>query len=50
MCVQAIVESNPFGIDYNTNKEEKQIGQEYAGKLGCEYSSLVTDILHCTVH
>ena len=37
--MQAIVESDPFGIDYNTLKEEKQIGQEYAGKLGCEYSS-----------
>ena len=37
VCMQAIVESNPFGIDYNTNTEEKKIGREVAGKLGCKY-------------
>ena len=37
--MQAIVESDPFGVYYRTAKEEKKIGHEFARKLECEYGS-----------
>ena len=39
--MQAIVESDPFGVYHRTAEEEGKNGQEFARKLGCEYGSLL---------
>ena len=45
--VQAIIESDPFGIDYKTAENEKTHGNSFASKL-CEWQP-IAQLIHSTV-
>ena len=38
MYVQAIIESDPFGIDYRAARAEEQLGIDSAKEMHCEHN------------